>query len=90
MAGRADLDLYNVLLGFGWARERAEVVKATLNPGFLLRARRALFPVPVLDRRPAPRADVLPPFRARPIRRFGGQRVAMIAGGGAGRARACR
>ena len=33
MAGRADLDLYNVLLGFGWARERVELVKATLDPG---------------------------------------------------------
>ena len=25
--------LYNVLLGFGWARERFELVKATLDPG---------------------------------------------------------
>ena len=50
MAGRADLDLYNVLLGFGWARERAELVKATLDPRFLLRARRALFPLPIVDR----------------------------------------
>ena len=84
MAGRADLDLYNVLLGFGWARERAELVKATLDPGFLLRARRALFPVPGLERRPAPSADVFPPFRSLPSRRFDGERVAMIAGGGAG------
>ena len=84
MAGRTDLDLYNVLLGFGWARERAELVKATLDPGFLVRARRALFPLPGLDRRPPPSADVFPPFRARPLRRFEGERVAMIAGGGAG------
>src|SRR6478609_9459656 len=41
MAGRADLDLYNVLLGFGWARERVELVKATLDPSFLVRVRRA-------------------------------------------------
>ena len=51
MAGRADLDLYNVLLGFGWARERVELVKATLDPSFLVRARRALFPLPGVDRR---------------------------------------
>ena len=65
MAGRADLDLYNVLLGFGWARERAELVKATLDPAFLVRARRALFPIPGLDRRPPVSADVFPPFRRR-------------------------
>ena len=47
MAGRVDLDLYNVLLGFGWARERGELIKATIDPGFLLRARRALFPLPI-------------------------------------------
>ena len=46
MPGRADLDLYNLLLGFGWVRERAELVRATVDPGFLLRARRALFPSP--------------------------------------------
>ena len=38
MPGRADLDLYNVLLGFGWLRERTELAKATLDPAFLLRA----------------------------------------------------
>lgn len=45
MAGRADLDLYNVLRGFGWARERVELVKATLDPSFLVRARHALLPL---------------------------------------------
>ena len=84
MAGRADLDLYNVLLGFGWARERVELVKATLDPAFLVRARRALFPIPGLDRSPPVSTDVFPPFRRRPLRRFDGERVAMIAGGGAG------
>jgi NTE family protein len=84
MAGRADLDLYNVLLGFGWARERVELVKATLDPGFLTRARRALFPLPVVDRPAAIPADVFPPPRRRRLRRFPGQRVAVIAGGGAG------
>ena len=53
MAGRIDLDLYNVLLGFGWARERGELVKATIDPGFLMRSRRALFPLPIVDRPPA-------------------------------------
>ncbi len=84
MAGRLDLDLYNVLLGFGWARERVELVRATVDPGFLLRARRALFPVPGLDRPPTPPEALFPPFQARPIPQLEGQRIAMIAGGGAG------
>ena len=49
MAVRADLDLYNVLLGFGRLRERVELVRATLDPEFLLRARGALFPLPLVD-----------------------------------------
>ena len=84
MAGRADMDLYNVLLGFGWIRERAELVKATADPRFLLRARRALFPLPVVDRPKAVDADVFPPFQRRRARPFEGRRVALIAGGGAG------
>ena len=84
MPGRADLDLYNVLLGFGFVRQRAELVRATLDPGFLLRARRALLPLPVVDRRTVVDTDVLPPLRRRPVRGFDGQRVALIAGGGAG------
>jgi NTE family protein len=82
--GRADLDLYNVLLGFGWIRERAELVGATLDPGFLRRARRALLPVPGLDRPHRPPENVLPPLRLRPIESLAGRRVAVIAGGGAG------
>src|ERR1039457_3419523 len=66
MAGRADLDLSNVLLGAGWLRERSELIRATIDPGFLLRARRALFPLPIVDRPRAVPRDVLPPFRPRP------------------------
>jgi NTE family protein len=84
MAGRADLDLYNVLLGFGWARERAELIKATLDPGFLLRARRALFPLPLVDRVGPPDIDMFPPLERRPVPSLEGRRVALIAGGGAG------
>ncbi len=82
---RVDLDLYNVLLGFGWARERGELIEATIDPRFLLRARRALFPLPIVDRpKVVDAADVLPPFRRRPVTAFEGKRVALIAGGGAG------
>jgi NTE family protein len=82
---RLDLDLYNVLLGFGWARERGELIKATIDPRFLLRARRALFPLPIVDRPTVVEAgDLFPPFRRRAVSAFEGQRVALIAGGGAG------
>jgi NTE family protein len=84
MAGRADLDLYNVLMGFGWARERAELVRATLDPMFLLRARRALFPLPLVDRQSPPAADLFPPLRRRRRNVLADRRVALIAGGGAG------
>ena len=85
MAGRVDLDLYNVLLGFGWVRERVELVRATLDPSFLLRARRALLPLPVIDRpRVVDASDVFPPLRHRPLPGFADKRVALIAGGGAG------
>ena len=74
-----DLDLYNVLLGFGRVRERAELVRATIDPGFLLRARRAVLPLPLIDReRPVP-ADVLPPFRSRPLQALAGRRSACAA-----------
>jgi NTE family protein len=84
VAGRVDLDLYNVLLGFGWARERAELIRATVDPAFVVRARRALFPLPVVDRPPVPDPDVFPPFRRRPVKALEGAHVALIAGGGAG------
>jgi NTE family protein len=84
MPGRIDLDLYNVLLGFSWARERAELVKATVDPGFLMRARRALLPLPLVDRRGPIDAEVFPPFHSRPVKALQGKRTAVIAGGGAG------
>ncbi len=86
MAGRPDFDLYNLLLSFGWVRERSELVKATIDPGFVLRARRALFPLPVVDRAPLPPPEdkLFPPLRRRPASELAGQRVAVIAGGGAG------
>jgi NTE family protein len=84
MPGRLDLDLYNALLAFGLVRERAELVKATLDPSFLMRARRGLFPLPVIDRQKPINADVFPPLRRRPIPAFQGRRVALVAGGGAG------
>jgi hypothetical protein len=62
-----------------------QLIEATIDPRFLLRARRALFPLPIVDRRKVVDAnDVFPPFTRRPATAFEGQRVALIAGGGAG------
>jgi NTE family protein len=84
VAGRLDLDLYNALLSFGWLRERAELLRATVDPGFLLRARRAPFPLPIVDRPKAPDTDLFPPLRRRPARALEGRRTALVSGGGAG------
>lgn len=84
MPGRPDLDIYNILRGPGWIRERADFVRATVDPGFLLRARGALLPIPGIDRPARPQADVFPPFRRQPIESLAGARIALIAGGGAG------
>jgi NTE family protein len=84
MAGRPDLDLYNVLFSVGWIRDRVELVRATADPGFFLRARRALLPIPGIDRPGPPPRDVLPAFDRRPVEALRGKRVALIAGGGGG------
>ena len=84
MAPRPDLDIYNVLHGAGWVRERVDLVRATVDPGFLLRARRALLPIPGIDRPARPQTDVLPPLRRRRIASLATARTALIAGGGAG------
>ena len=48
------------------AREQGELIKATIDPRFLLRARRALFPLPIVDRTKVVDADDLfPPLRRR-------------------------
>ncbi|HEX8744649.1 MAG TPA: hypothetical protein VF712_16110 [Thermoleophilaceae bacterium] len=44
--------------------------------GFLLNARQALLPLPLVDRMPAPPADVLPPFAERPAPELAGREVA--------------
>ncbi len=86
MAGRADFDIYNVLLGLGRLREAGQVAQATLDPRFLFRLRRTLLPLPLIDR-PRPPVDVtnlFPPLELRPIPELEGKRIGLIAGGGSG------
>src|SRR5437763_8453360 len=52
---------------------------------FLLHAREALLPLPLVDRRkPPPAADVFPPFDPRPIPALEGKRIAVVGSGGSG------
>jgi NTE family protein len=86
MAGRADFDIYNVLLGLGRVREAGQVLQATLDPRFLIRLRRTLLPLPLVDRprTPVDAATLFPPLNVRPIEALQGKRVGLIAGGGSG------
>jgi NTE family protein len=86
MAGRADLDIYNVLTAPGRVREAALVAKAALDPRFVRHLRRTILPLPFVDRRPAPAdtSTLFAPMQSRPIGALAGQRVGLIAGGGSG------
>ncbi|MGE5407659.1 MAG: patatin-like phospholipase family protein [Syntrophothermus sp.] len=78
------LDLYGLKHSFERINELGDLVRETADPRFLLRARRALMPLPVIDR-PAEVENPLPPApQVRPIPFFEGKRVAVVATGGGG------
>lgn len=54
--------------------------------GFLMDARRALLPLPLLDRREPVPTDVLPPFERRPAAALRGKRVGVVGSAGSGAA----
>src|SRR6266480_3783751 len=52
---------------------------------FLLHAREALLPLPLVDRRtPPPAADVFPPLDPRPVPALEGKRIGVVGSGGSG------
>ena len=78
------LDIYALKRDFEQANRLLETARESADLSFLRAARRALFPLPLIDReRPLP-AEVLPPWRSRPIASLEGKRIAVVAGGGAG------
>jgi predicted acylesterase/phospholipase RssA len=81
-----DPDIYNIKHGF----ERVDVIgqrlRNSVDLDLMRHARRALLPLPLIDRRQRPSSDVFPPFRKRPIRATVGKRVAVVASGGGGAA----
>jgi len=79
-----DMDVYNVKRSLERASELLALGRASAGLSFLRHARRALMPLPLIDRpQPVP-ADVLPPLRRRPIAAFRGKRIGVIASGGGG------
>jgi len=81
------LDLYAIKREFARVNDLIDLTSATADLAFLRRARRALLPIPFVDRpRPVDAANVLPPFRSRPAKALHGRRVAVVATGGGGAA----
>jgi NTE family protein len=81
------LDLYAVKRGFARATDLLDVSSATADLAFLRRARRALLPLPVVDRAaPADASEIFPPFTPRPATGLEGRRIAVVASGGGGAA----
>lgn len=64
-------------------RVRDDLTMAT-DLGFVLNARRALLPLPLIDRPEPVPADVLPPFTRRPTPGLRDKRVAVVGSGGSG------
>jgi NTE family protein len=81
------LDLFAVKRQFERASDLLDLGSIANDVGFLRRARRALLPLPLIDRREEVDASqVFPPFTSRPIRSLEGKRVALVVSGGGGAA----
>jgi NTE family protein len=79
-----DVDVYNLKRSFDRANELLDLGRASTGLSFLRHARRALMPVPVIDRpQPVP-TNVLPPLRKRPVGALEDKRIGVIASGGGG------
>ena len=80
-----ELDLYSLKRRLERVNEQIDVARATLDPGFLMHARRELFPLPIVDRPKRMDAKgVFPEFRRRPVRGLRGKRVGILCSGGGG------
>ncbi|MGO9762214.1 MAG: patatin-like phospholipase family protein, partial [Solirubrobacteraceae bacterium] len=79
-----DIDLYNLKRGFERTNELLDLGRASAGLSFLHHARRALMPLPLIDRpQPVP-TDVFPPLQERPLAALKGKRIGVIASGGGG------
>jgi NTE family protein len=81
------LDLYAIKHQFERFNELVDLGAVATDLGFLRRARRALLPLPLVDRTERIDPDqVFPPAGSRPIPALEGKRVALVASGGGGAA----
>lgn len=78
------LDPFNVKRVLDRAGRARDELAAAADVGFLLNARRALLPLPLVDRADPVPSDVLPPFAARPAPGLRGKRVGIVGSGGSG------
>src|SRR5918912_2212983 len=78
------LDPFNVKRVLERAGRVRDELVAAADLGFLMNARRALLPLPLVDRADPVPADVLPPFARRPAPGLRGKRVAIVGSGGSG------
>lgn len=81
-----DPDIYNVKLGFERLDAAGQRLRDSVDLELLRHARRALLPLPLIDRPQRFSSEVFPPFRRRSARALAGKRVAVVASGGAGAA----
>lgn len=81
-----DPDIYNVKLGFERLDGAGQRLRASVDLELLRHARRALLPLPLIDRPQQLPTAVFPEFRKRPARALAGKRIAVVASGGAGAA----
>jgi NTE family protein len=81
------LDLFAIKSQFDHFTELLDLGSIVTDVSFLRRARRALLPLPLIDReREVDASDVFPPFEPRPIPELEGKRLALVASGGGGAA----
>ena len=81
------LDLFAIKRQFERGAEIVRLSELVSDLGFMRRARRALLPLPVIDRPEEIDAEnIFPPFESRPAPSLEGKRVALVASGGGGAA----
>jgi NTE family protein len=81
-----DPDIYNIKYGFERIDAAGQRLRSSVDLELLRHARRALLPLPLVDRPPRFPTDIFPRFRERPVRAMAGKRVAVVASGGGGAA----
>ena len=81
-----DPDIYNVKRALEQLDDAGQRLRASFDLDLLRHARRALLPLPLIDRPQTLSSDVFPPFRRQPLGAVASGRVAVVASGGAGAA----